>query len=480
MSLLSDPLGFIKNRFLKDTATLQVSGILNQGSQLVSSIAVAYLLGAHGQGLFVAAVMLQGLFYNFVHMGVVPATVSMVAAASARDMRDKLTIWLGFLVKSYAMVSLVMVVGGWFLLPAVSELFFVRVPEMFSSSPPAGSQLSVEEARRLGRWAWVLTLWIPIDTPRAVAQVAFHATRRMLPLGQLDNGQEVMRMYLVICGAVITGDAGGAVLGEVASRILASALAMQMYHRARLDGGAWLPTAGEILRRTPAMPLLKGMRLGIRVGVIKSSAAIVTVIAPRLLLGAFAGMAWAAYLNVAQRLVGIIQMLMQGVSRTILPALSVKSSHRDLDGFRRLYWRTTLFTGLGLSGVWLAMLPLFPFLVGLLWPEDYAEPVFVCCVILTFGIVPLSFAVAQDAFYILTDRMKANVLICFVGALVTIPANMILVRFLPTTGPVWALTVYMAWVLIHFVYIVGYFRSQRAGEGFWGPREVIGAPPVAS
>jgi O-antigen/teichoic acid export membrane protein len=470
VSLLSDPLGFIKNRFLRDTATLQVSGILNQGSQLLSSIAVAYLLGAHGQGVFVAAVMLQGLFYNFVHMGVVPATVSMVAAASARDMRDKLTIWLGFLVKSYAMVSVIMVVGGYFLLPWVSELFFARI----------GSQLSVEEARRLGWWAWVLTLWIPIDTPRAVAQVAFHATRRMLPLGQLDNGQEVMRMYLVICGAVITGDAGGAVLGEVASRILASALSMQMYHRARLDGGAWLPTAGQILRRTPAMPLLKGMRLGIRVGVIKSSAAIITVIAPRLLLGAFAGMAWAAYLNVAQRLVGIIQMLMQGVSRTILPALSVKSSHRDLDGFRRLYWRTTLFTGLGLSAVWLAMLPTFPFVVGILWPQDYAQPVFVCCVILTFGIIPLSFAVAQDAFYILVDRMKANLLICFAGALVTIPANVFLVHFLPTTGPVWALTVYMAWVLIHFVYIVHYFRTQRAGQGFWEPRGAAQAPPAAS
>ena len=467
MKLLSDPLGFIKNRFLKDAVTLQVSGVLNQGSQIVSSIAVAFLLGAAGQGEYAVAVMLQGLFYNFVHMGVVPATVSMVAASSARGMRHKVAIWLGFLVKSYVLVSLLMVVGGYFLLPAVAEAFFA-------------DRHGVEHARQIGMWAWWLTFWIPIDTPRAVAQVAFHATRRMLPLGQLDNGQEVMRMFLVICGCLITGDAGGAVMGEIASRVLASCLAMEMYHRARHDGEAWLPSLREILAKLPVMPLWKGMRLGLRVGVIKSSAAIVTMIAPRILLGRYAGFAWAAYFHIAQRLVGIVQMLMQGVSRTTLPALSEKSSRRDYPGFKRLYWRTTLFTGLGLSGVWIALLPLIQPLVGLLWPDDYARPVFICCAILTAGIVPLSFAVAQDPFYILVDRMKANVLICFAGALVTIPANVVLISLWPTTGPVWGLTVYMAWVLVHFVYIVHYFRSQRAGEGFWAPREPhpAGAAPV--
>jgi len=93
------------------------------------------------------------------------------------------------------------------------------------------------------------------------------------------------------------------------------------------------------------------------------------------------------------------------------------------------------------------------------------------------GVVPLSFAVAQDPFYILTDRMKANVIICAVGALVTIPANAILIHFQPTTGPVWGLTVYMAWVLVHLVYIENYFRRVAPGSPFWRP-QVAGSAPL--
>ena len=446
--------------------TLQASGFINQGSQFLSSLLIAYLLGSHGQGLLAVAVMLQGLFYNFVHMGVVPATVSMVAASAARDMQEKVATWLAFLVKSYAVVSLLMVVGGWFLLPLVSDWLYL-------------DKYGAETSGDIGLWAWLLTLWIPIDTPRALAQVSFHATRRMLPLAQLDNAQELMRMFLVVSGAILGGRYGepvlGAVLGEILSRVLAAALAVQMYHRARSDGGAWLPGFGEILRRVPGVPLIRGMRLGVRVGVIKTAAAIVVTILPRLLLGRYASMSWVAYFHVAQRLAGVVQMMMQGVSRTVLPALSEQSSKRDLAGFKRLYLRSTVFTGLGISAAWLVMLMLVKPVVGWLWPADYAEPVFVCCLILTCGLVPLSFAVAQDPFYILTDRMKANVVICFAGALVTIPANMVLIRLVPTTGPVWGLTFYMAWVLVHFVYIRRYFRSARPGEGFWAPPEAPGS-----
>jgi O-antigen/teichoic acid export membrane protein len=467
VKLPANPLAFVKNRFLRDTFTLQVSAMMNQASQVVSTVAIAFLLSSHGQGQFVLAVMIQGLFYTLVHMGVVPATVSMVAASSARGMREKVATWMALLVKSYIVVSVILVGAGYFALPAVTVMAL-------------GEKIGAKEAHEIGLWAWWLTFWIPIDIPRACAQVAFHATRRMLPLAQLDNGQELMRMFLVLSGALISGSPAGAVLGEIGSRVLASGLAVQMYHRALQDGGPWLPSAGEILQRVPGVPLLAGMRLGVRVGVIKAAAALVITIVPRLLLGRYAGTSWTAYFNIAQRLMGIPQMLMQGVSRNILPALSEQRSRRDLAGFKRLYLRATVFTGLAISGLTLLGLPLIPLVLPHVLPDDYAKPVFVCCAILTVGVIPLSFAVAQDPFYILTDRMKANVVICSIGALVTIPANMLMIGLHPTTGPVWGLTVYMAWVLVHFVYIEHYFRRVAPGSDFWRPAEADSAPfPVA-
>lgn len=450
---LHDPLRFIKSKLLKDTATLQVSGLINQASQLFSSIVLAFLLGANGQGLFAVAVMLQALFYNLVNVGVVQATVSQLAAASARGLRDKVADWLAFLMKTYFVVSAVLIGAGAWVLPWLAETWYA-------------AELGSAEARELGTWAWWLTFWILIDTPRALSQVAFQGTRRMLLLAQLDNGQELMRMYLVLLGAAITGSAKGAVLGEIGSRVLSAVLAMYLYRQARHDGGTWLPTMGQVLRRVPGIPLGRGLRLGVRLGVIKNTTTLVVTVLPRLLLGGVAGMHWVAYFHVAQKVMGVPLMFMQGISRTLLPALSEKRGLKDLAGFRRLYLRGTVFSGLAITGGIVLMLPFLEWIVGLMYPDDYAQPVFLYSSILALGVIPSAFAVAQDPFYILTNRMRANLVICLVGALVTIPANAVLARLLPTTGPVWGQALYLSWVVVHFVYIARYFR-RSAGSDEW-------------
>ena len=440
------PLRFIKNRFVRDAATLQVSGFLNQASQLVSSSLVAFLLGAHGQGLFVLAVALQALFYNLVNVGVVQATIAQVAAANIRDSRVKVAGWLAFLVKSYLIFSALLIGLGWLALPAVAEAWYGD--------------------RQIGLWAWWLTFWPLIDTPRAMAQVAFQGTRRMLALGQLDNGQELLRMFLVVLGAAITGSAEGAVLGEIASRVLASYLALDMYRAARRDGAGWLPSFREVVRRVPEVPLRQGIRLGLRVGLLKNGSTLFINVFPRLLIGAFGGSSWVAYFNVAQKVLGIPQMLMLGVSRTVLPALSELRGVRDLERFRRMFLRSSLIAGALISAGILLALPLVRPLVDAFFPDDYVEPVFLYSLILAIGFIPASFAVGLEPFYILTDQMRASLLITLVGAAITIPLNFVLVEHFPRTGAAWGLSLYMSWVLVHFLYVAYYFKT-RAREGHW-------------
>ena len=156
------PLQLIRNKFFKDTLVLQISGMITVTTSFVSSASIAFLLGAHGMGLFAVAVTLQAAFYSLAHVGVVSATVSQLAAASARELHEKVTLWLAFFVKVYLLFSSVMIAAGFFAMPALSRWWY-------------GEDLGLEEAQRLGIWAWWLTWWILIDTPRAMAQVAARA-----------------------------------------------------------------------------------------------------------------------------------------------------------------------------------------------------------------------------------------------------------------------------------------------------------------
>jgi len=450
---LRNPIRLLRSKFLQDTATLQLSAMLNQASQLFSSVVIAFLLGAHGQGLFFLAISLQALFYNLVNVGVVQATITQVAAASVRDSRVKVAGWLAFLVKSYLVFSALMIGLGWLVLPLLSEWWYT-------------AKVGAEQARELGQWAWWLTFWPLIDTPRAVAQVAFQGTRRMLRLGQLDNGTELIRVVTVTAGALVSGTAEGAVLGEIASRILGSYLAADLYHAARSDEAGWLPSLREVFRQAPDIPLLSGIRLGLRVGLLKNGNTLFMEVFPGLILGGVAGASWVAYFRVASKIMGLPMMMLQGVTRTVLPALSELRGLRDLRRFRELYGRTAALSGALIGGGMLLMLPLIPPVVGAFWPSDFRDPVFTYSWILALGMIPSAFAVGLDAFYILTDQMKASLAITAVGALITIPANVVLIVLLPETGAAWGLSLYRSWVLFHFAYVAWYFR-HRAEGGHW-------------
>ena len=85
---------------------------------------------------------------------------------------------------------------------------------------------------------------------------------------------------------------------------------------------------------------------------------------------------------------------------------------------------------------------------------------------MALGLCPFGFAVGLEAFYILTDQMKRSLMITAVGAVITIPTNVVLIVLLPETGAAWGISLYRSWVLVHLVFVAWYFRN-RAESGHW-------------
>ena len=444
-------LAAFRTRFARNAATLQVAGVLNAGSSFVSSIVLAHVLGAGEQGRFVLGLSLYSLLFFLANMGVSQATVNQVAAAAARGLEEKCVQWLAFLLKTYLILSVLLMTAGWFLMPVI------------------GNWIDAEP--ELARFAWFLTLTPLLETPRVVCHAAFQGTRRMLALAKCENGQELVRLFLVVVGALLTRDYRGPIVGTILTSAFGSVIALDFYRRAGRDGEGYpLPGWREIIGRMPAIPMRQGLRLGIRIGVMRQVDALTLQVLPPLVLkwamGA-GGESYVAWFRIAQRIIALPMLLMQGVSRTALPALSELAGMRDMGRFRRTFRNVTLISGTLIASGILVGLPFIHLAVGWFYPADYVEPVWTFVLIMAVGMVLSSYAVAVDSFYIVTDNLRLGIVIALAAAVTMIPAMLLLARYFPPWGAGWAYSMVYSWVLVHYAVIIWYFRTHAkfAGAG---------------
>jgi O-antigen/teichoic acid export membrane protein len=432
----------IKSRFARDSATLQIGGMLNAAGSLVSSVALAFTLGAREQGDFYAAQALFALFFFALNLGVVQAAVSQIAGASARSLEDKVANWLAFLAKAYLAASIVLVGLGWVVLPWLADWQY--------------------DARPLGWWAWILCLTPLLEIPKVVCCAALQGTRRMLPLAQCENGMEACRAVLVASGAAITGDPLGPVLGTLAASVIGSVLAIDIYRRARREGSACLPGLRDIAGRVRNIPLREGLPLGVRIGLMRSIDALALDALPPLIILKFGGpdaQSIITYLRIAKNIMRLPLMMLQGVTRTALPAMSEYVGRGDWKGLRKIWLRTTLLAG-GASCVLVCLLTLcVPWIVSTFYPAEYAAPIQMLALILALAYGIQSFHVGFDAFYIATSRLKVGIGIGLIGIVVSLGTLVWFVSTLGLTGPAWALVFGIGWGSLNLVYVLHFFRS---------------------
>ncbi len=446
------------SRFARNAATLQVGALVNGLGGVVSATALAHILGARLQGEYIVAIALYGFLALLVNMGFVQATVNQVAGAVARGKTERVADWLGFLAKSYLLLGLLLPVLGWFALPwmmsTLDRIGFFATGA--TANEPSGTDLA--------GLAWILTFMPLAELLRQLVAAALQGTRRMVLLTRLENSQELVRVVAVISGALLARSPLGPIIGYLCSSAVGSVIAVGFYQRARADDGHPLPSLRSVFERAPRVRLLEGMPLAFRIGVLRNVDALSLEVLPSLALQASAGSEWVTYFNVAKRIMNVPLMLMQGISRTALPAMSELKGARGMSEFRGAWTRITLFGGGLVAGGILACMPFIPFAVRLLYPDSYVEPVWKLALILAVGIVPAAFCIALDTFFIVVDRIGVLILFALSGLTAYCVATYVAVGLDPNTGVAWGFTVAKLWGLLTFGYIVYYFRTHRSQD----------------
>ena len=429
-----------KSRFLRDSATLQVAALFNGLGNLASTLALAHVLGARRQGEYLLAVACWSFLWFTVNLGLVAAVTSQVAAAAARGQRVKAAAWLAWLIKSSFVLGVGAVLLAWQALPPLCRWMY--------GNPS------------IGRLAALLGLTALCEIGRVVTVAGLQGTRNMRALARVENAQEFLRVTLVVAGALVTGSALGPVLGSLLASLGGSLLAVDVWRREARAEGTSLPGLRETLAHLLDVPLGHGMRLGLRLGLVRNIDAYGVQILPALILGAVGSEASVTYLRIAQRLTDVARSFMQGINRTALPHFSEIVGLRELGRLPRAYWRATVFSGCLISLGLLASLPLVPLVIGL-YPADYHDPAWMMYRILVPGVMIVSFSVANDTFYLVTNTLRAGVALSVLGLVVNTAIVALLASAFPRFGVAYGLSFTFTWSLVHILFAASWFRRHR-------------------
>lgn len=434
------------SRFLRDSTVLQVGSLAVSGFGFLGTVALTHVLGASRQGEFYLAVAAYSLLWFCLNLGLYPVTISQVARHLAEGRTNEAGRWLGYLAKMGVPLALLTLAVGWFAAPALLGLWV--------QDPTADAVL-------IGRCVGVLSCAPLLELPRVVALAGLEGSRRMASVAKVENGQELLRVVLVTSGALLTGDAWGPCIATVVASLLGSILAMDVWRRERRAGTLTLPAMADVLRFGVTAPWGLGLRLGVKVGIIRNIDALGVQILPALILGRFASPRWVAYLRIALRLVDVGRLFMKGISRTALPVLSQLASVRDLRGLRRVYWRATLGSGVLIaSGLGVTALLLRPIL-GSFLPQEYLEPVWLSFLILLPGTAVVGFSVANDTFYLVTGQLKQAIVISVAGLALNTAVLVGCCWYWPDYGAAAGLSFTFLWSLVHVSYAALWFRGNR-------------------
>lgn len=442
--------GALGSRFVRESSILQIASLATAGSNVVGSVVLAHLLGARELGLFYVAGAIYALLWFFLNLGLAPVTAMRIAGAvRTRDPEGTLPASIGVLLRlslGLAAVAIGIGVVTWSVIP---RAWFESVYD--------------EDAARIVACAALLTLGPLFEAPRNLCIAALQGERRMLALARVELGQELGRLGFVVIGAILTRNALGPTLGLVAGNAVGALLSLDAYRRERKAEDSILPPLLPCLFRGGASHS-EVLKEGVKIGLVRNMDSVGFETVPALLLSAFGNLTWVAYLRIAQRFGALLRILVQGINRTALPVLSQLAHVKDVAGLRRTYWKASALSGTTVTLGMALVLPLLPFVIHELYPEEFWEPVFLLVLILSPGIAIASFSVANDVFYLVTRQMNVAILVSAIGLVINVGLMYLCTITWPETGTAIGLSIACSWSLVHMAY-AGTWLHRHATSG---------------
>jgi O-antigen/teichoic acid export membrane protein len=371
-------------------------------------------------------------------------------ATGRRDRASQVLALAAFL-KLYLIMALAIVILGYFFCPFAAERFF-------------------HGDRIVGYYGWALCLMGFIDLMRAMTVATLQGARHMQQVARYESAIAVTRV-LVLSLAVVGGfGLAGIVFGTILAYTLSSVMGFRFYHLLRqAEGPERPPGLMEVIRAVPRARVKDFFSLGFFIALNKNLMVAVQIFATFFM--ASVSFMSTGHLRIAWILMLGLTMLLGGVGRNLLPSLGFRlgeAGEKDISRMGRSLLRVAVASGVLFIAATGCFLLILPWVVRLLYGAEFKESVDIVLILAVSHLV-LGFAVVVEPFYIYADRIKTAVVINTLIFATAVPAG----YFLKSYGP-YGVAVYItaarSAVVIHFVYMILYFRRARRRRSSEAPK----------
>lgn len=433
--------GFLRNRFVKDTAWLQAGTLVTTGTYVLTSMILARGLGPSDLGRYDLAYKFYDFCYFVANLGLINATVVRYShAVGRRSEEDKLLALAAFL-KIYLLMAAAIVVLGAFLCPW------------------AGTRIYGD--RLVGTYGWILCIMGIIDLGRAVTVSTLLGARHMEDVARYESAIAIARLAVLVLAVAGGFGLTGVVFGTVAANAAATLMGARFFFLLRRsEGPERPPSLAVVLRAVPRAKMKDFFTLGFFIAINKNLMILVNTFGT--LFMASVSFWDTGHLRIAVILMWGLALLLGGVSRNLLPTLGFQlgdAGRKDLAGMGRYLLKVSLITGflfIAVTGLFLLALP---FIVRIVYGTDYLACIGLVLILASAHLV-LGFAVIAEPFYIYANRIKTAVVINGVIFCILVPFGYWMREFGAVGVASW-LAISRCCAAVHLAYIALYFFLAR-------------------
>jgi O-antigen/teichoic acid export membrane protein len=432
------------NRFVRETVVLQFGMVAQMATYLITSVVLARGLGPHDFGRYTLAFTLYTVAFFIANLGVTTATVSRYARARGSGDRQEQIAALAAFVKVFALMSAAIAAAG-FAMPALASLLY--------------------DDADVGWFALALCFLGPVELTNGFMLVVLQGGRRMVDFVLFDNACGVVRLLVFVIALLSFTGLQGVIAAYLISGALYMVMALVRYRalRRELDADEAPPPLLAIVRAIPTTAARDLFSSGTLLAVSKNGGQMLRSFA-LLFGGKVAGTVAVADFRVAFYYVWAIQQLLNGLNRSLLPALGFRLGTKEgVAKFGHDLTRVALVSGCLFVAVTAVAVIAAQWLIPLLYGAHYDGAVKLVW-LLAIGHLVLGFAVVIDPFYIYTEQIRVGAKRHLVSYALLVPCGGFLIWEYGIEGLAIFLALAQLVSVYHLFRMWQWIRDRRARE----------------